>query len=362
MRHVTRRSAIGVGLAGAACACASPRSFARSVANVYACPPCGCAMDGVAFSAPGACPACGMTLVPKQDLALEPRALEASAGAFLAAGGRGREHARIRVDYYRPRGFTARSQILLIIPGSGRDGGEYRDAWISAAENANVLVASLGYPETDYDFAAYHMGGVVRDLSFPDVAANTHIVRIRDEDITFTPNPRPDTWLFNDFDRIFHLLKTAVGASQESYDMFGHSAGGQILHRLALFHPRSRARRIIAGNSGFYTMPDLDAPLLFGLGGSGVDAQSLALSFRTQLTLLLGENDNSDEAGGIHLHTPLADRQGLGRLARGQFFFRFAAERARVMSAPFAWRLVTVPNVGHDFRAMSQAAARLLYG
>lgn len=317
-------------------------------------------MDGVEFPAPGVCPACGMTLVPNQELPFEPGTLETGAGAFLAAGGRGREQSRIGVHYYKPRGFTPRSRILIVIPGAGRDSDEYRDAWIETAEDANVLVAALGYPSGEYDFAAYHLGGVVRDLSFPDTAAD--VVRIRDEDISFTLNPRPDDWLFNDFDRVFALLAAAAGSSQTGYDMFGHSAGGQILHRLVLFQPRSRAQHIIAANSGFYTLPDLDAPLLFGLGGIGVDPVSLARSFGCRLTLLLGENDNSDEAGGIHLHTPLADRQGLGRLARGQFFFRFGQQRAEAMGAPFAWRLQTVPNVGHDFRAMSHAAARLLYG
>ena len=35
------------------------------VPAVYVCPPCGCAHDGQAFSEPGACPSCNMTLVPK---------------------------------------------------------------------------------------------------------------------------------------------------------------------------------------------------------------------------------------------------------------------------------------------------------
>jgi pimeloyl-ACP methyl ester carboxylesterase len=310
--------------------------------------------------APGLRSACGMTLTPAPPF--EPDALSVGIGAFLTRGGRGREQARIEVHYYKPRRLTPRSRILLVVPGAGRDGDEYRDAWIEPAERANVLVAALNYPEAQYDFAAYHMGGVVRDLSFPKGAAASNAVRIRDEEIVFTPNPRPDTWLFRDFDRIFNFLRAAVGSRQTGYDMFGHSAGGQILHRLVLFHPDSLAERIVAANSGFYTLPDLDTPLLFGLSGSGVDARSLARSFAAKLTLLLGENDNSDDAGGTHLHTPLADRQGLGRLQRGQYFFRFARACALQIGADFAWRMQTVPGVAHDFRAMSAAAARLLYG
>lgn len=313
-------------------------------------------------SAACACPAWGVTQDAQPELPFEPRHLSTGAGAFLAAGGRGRESARIRVHYYKPRRWTAQSRFLFVIPGAGRNSDTYRDAWIEVAESANLLIASLGYPEAQYDFAAYHLGGVVRDLSFPAEAANADVVNLRDEDISFTPNPQPNTWLFNDFDRIFSLLVAATGSSQTAYDLFGHSAGAQILHRLVLFRPRSCARHIVAANAGFYTLPDLDTPLLFGLRGSGINAASLARSFACLLTLLLGEKDNSDAAGGIQLHTPLADRQGLDRLSRGQFFFRFGQERAQAMKVPFAWRLQTVPNVGHDFRAMSRAAAQLLYG
>jgi hypothetical protein len=78
--------------------------------------------------------------------------------------------------------------------------------------------------------------------------------------------------------------------------------------------------------------------------------------------LLLGENDNDPDRGGQHLHTPLLDAQGRDRLSRGRNFYAFSSERAKSMGAPFKWKLRTVPGVGHDFRGMSRAAAKLLYG
>ena len=44
-----------------------------------------------------------------------------------------------------------------------------------------------------------------------------------------------------------------VGSREAQYDIFGHSAGGQIVHRMAIFHPDSKARRMVAANSAFYT-------------------------------------------------------------------------------------------------------------
>jgi hypothetical protein len=303
-----------------------------------------------------------MTLIPKPEpVPFEPKELATGSGTFLAAGSRDR---RIGVHYYKPRAFGARSRILLVIPGAGRNGDSYRDAWIEAAEAANVLVAALSYPEADYDFAAYHMGGVVKDLeirNLPPGGAAAAVIRVRDEDISFSLNPRRDEWIFPDFDRIFGLITAATGSTQTAYDMFGHSAGAQILHRMVLFAPGSRADRIVAANSGFYTLADADQPLPVGLKGTDVTQASLARSFASKLMLLVGEKDDGDEAGGIQIHTPLIDNQGIGRLARGKYFFRDAEERARKLRLPFRWSLEVVPDVGHDFRAMSRAAARALF-
>jgi hypothetical protein len=368
MSRIARRSLLQFSLAGAAvCACVGLRSsFAQSGSTAYVCPPCGCAMDGKEFAAPGACPACGMALMPKpqaEPTPFQPKKLATGRGAFLAAGGRERERQRIGVHYYKPPGFAASSRILLVIPGAGRNGDAYRDAWIEAAEASNVLVAALSYAEADYDLAAYHMGGVIKDLAIRNASnGSNNVTRARDEDISFTFNPRREQWLFHDFDRIFGLITAATGSPQTAYDMFGHSAGAQILHRLVLFHPRSRARRIVAANSGFYTLPSTELPLLVGLKGTGVTESSLADSFASKLLVLVGEKDDGDEAGGIQIHTPLIDRQGISRLARGQYFFRSAQDRARRLNLPFHWSLQVVPNVGHDFRAMGRAAALSLYG
>lgn len=56
------------GLGGAAVGLASPTRAGEATwreERIYVCAPCGCAMDGLEFEAPGKCPACGMTLVEK---------------------------------------------------------------------------------------------------------------------------------------------------------------------------------------------------------------------------------------------------------------------------------------------------------
>lgn len=326
-------------------------------------------MDGRVFDAPGKCPACGMTLVakPEGSAPFEPRSLSKGRGAFETAGGIGHESHRITVAYYVPTRFAPDSRMLLVLPGASRGAEDYREPWIERAEKANVLVAVLGYPESQYDFAAYQMGGVITNLELRNVPPSANgelppVLYLRDEDIHFTVNTRRETWLFRDFDRIFGLLVRATGSTATHYDMFGHSAGAQILHRLALFHPTSKANRLMAANAGLYTMPMLDEPQLIGLEGIGVTSGELNVAFGTRLHLLLGELDNDGERGGNHLHTPKLDRYGIGRLDRGKSFFAEGQRRAKVADVPFNWRMDIVPGVGHDHERMGAAAARLLYG
>jgi len=306
-----------------------------------------------------------MTLMPKveRQLGFEPVALAPRAGTFQVSGGLGREGQRITVHYYLPDGFTPQSEVLLIIPGAGRNSNDYRNAWLETARQKNILIAALGYPEDQYDLAGYNLGGVVNNLTVSSIDTSTPgVIRARDEDIAFDVQSNREAWLFNDFDRLFALLKDATGVLADRYDIFGHSAGGQILHRMALFHPASRANRLIAANAGWYTLPDLDVPLPIGLDGSPINESDLLRSFASDLTVLLGERDVGEAAGGTLLRTPNIDQQGLGRFSRGQHFYSFSEDRAAALGAEFRWSLQTVADVGHDYRDMSRAAATLLYG
>jgi poly(3-hydroxybutyrate) depolymerase len=277
-------------------------------------------------------------------------------------GGPGHEEATITVSYHRPPSFNAASPILIVVSGTGRDGDEYRDAWIAASERYGVLVLAPAYPEEQYDEAAYQLAGLIENLELRNLNLdNPSVYRLADEDIVFDVNDDPREWLFHDFDRLFEVVVKDVGSRETQYDIFGHSAGGQIVHRMAIFHPDSKARRMVAANSAFYTLPRLDMPLIFGVADTRLDAQDLKRTFGGRLTLLLGELDNASETRGTTLRTPKADAQGVGRLARGRYFFSESEKVAAALGAEFHWTIEVVPGVGHDFRRMSAAAAQLLY-
>ncbi len=367
IKRISRRSFIASTLSVGACS--APKTGRKTnEREVFVCPPCGCSKDHVEFSEPGQCPDCGMILQPsiESNLGFEPKHLVSRAGFFRISGGAGRESKHINVHYYMPDDFSSDSPIMFLIPGAGRNSAEYRNAWLPVARSKAVLIVGLGYPENGYDFASYHMGGVVKNIEFGNptferTGENARVLRVEDESIQMEPNPNKAQWIFSDFDRLFKLIVSATGSKRSGYDIFGHSAGAQILHRMALFYPDTMAQRIVAANAGFYTLPDLRTPLPFGVAGSNLSNQSILRAFAVKLTILLGEADNSDSSGGTLLRTLLADKQGLGRYARGRFFYAAAKKQALESEMLFNWGVETVPDVGHDFVAMSTAAARILY-
>lgn len=318
----------------------------------YVCPPCGLDCDALAFEKDGVCPHCRMNLImgPAATI-LNAIRLEEGSGNFLIEGGAGREGKSIRVFYHRPKQFNQDSQVLLVLHGAGRNGHDYRDAWIKASEKYNVLILAPTYTEQDYPrFWNYNLAGMLKDVKIN--AEQTEME-------SFTRSQNPEAWIFGDYDRIFEVVKRSLHLTRNRYDMFGHSAGGQVLHRLALFRPGSKANRILAANSGWYTVPDLQEDFPTGLRNSVLAVEPL--DFSAKLVLFLGEKDNADETRGDLRHRPELDRQGLHRLARGQYFYKTAQQLAGELGRDFQWRMEIVPGIGHDYRGMSEAAATYLY-
>ncbi|HEY9360298.1 MAG TPA: hypothetical protein VIQ50_07695 [Xanthobacteraceae bacterium] len=78
-----------------------------------------------------------------------------------------------------------------------------------------------------------------------------------------------------------------------AYSLFGHSAGGQFLDRLAAFVP-TEARRIVVANAGSYVFPSLEIDAPFGLGKvySGTQGEAALRRYLEQpLTIYLGQGD-----------------------------------------------------------------------
>lgn len=331
-------------------------------------------------------------------------------GSFLVSGENGYGEKSIRVFYHRPETLAPDSPVLLVVPGAGRNGDDYRDAWVEASEQHGVLVLSPHYSERHYpEYWSYNLAGMTSRATFEvivevdtrpegewrlddtaaalDSALAVHphelfghgsfgrllqqmvllntagmVADVDPSAAGVEVNSNRAEWIFDDFDRIFRLATEELGLQAESYDAFGHSAGGQILHRLALFHPDSRADRILAANSGWYTLPSIETRFPYGLGGTPVDEEGLAEALDQRLVVFLGEEDDADETRGSLRTGPEVDEQGPGRLSRGKYFYGRGRNAADEFGTALNWKLHVVAGVGHDYRRMSEAAAMYLYG
>ncbi|BFM10501.1 hydrolase [Simiduia litorea] len=293
-----------------------------------------------------------MTLLSFNTLAVN-KSVSFGSGKFTIAGGKGHSEKLIDIYYHLPTAYNEDTSVLIVLPGGGRNGWSYRDSWIEASEKYNVLILSPSYSDELYPrFWNYNIG---RMLS--DVKINKERTAIESYRVVSDPNE----WIFNDFDRIFDDAINRFNLNAKQYDMFGHSAGGQILHRLALFDIDNKADRILSSNSGWYTVPTFEHDFPYGLNNGVSSKDSIRAAFTSKLTIFLGELDNQNETRGHLVRNPQVDTQGTYRLSRGKYFYQSAKTLASDLQASFNWDIHVVKGVGHDYKNMGKAAAVYLY-
>lgn len=278
-------------------------------------------------------------VVPKGPELTQPAPMSQGKSSFVMRAHDGAQKRTIRVWTYRPASWRPDGAVLLVMHGMGRNGENYLDAWTETAERRNILLLA---PEFDNAFARF----VTNDYQ---------------EGNLFTAygraNPQSE-WAYATIERVIDQLNDANNWSIDAYDMFGHSAGGQFVQRMVTLFPSSRLRTGVAANAGSYTFPDATIAFPYGLKDVPASALDPARSYAKRLVVLLGDQDTSAEQGVLDQSKP-AMLQGQHRFERGGRFFEAARERAAEQKLDFAWELVIVPGVGHDYRKMSEAAADL---
>lgn len=241
---------------------------------------------------------------------------------------------------YRPAGFTPDSPVVIVQHGMNRNGDEYRDFWIPAADRHNLLIVAPNFGNTEYPGAELYNNGHVLD----DAGA----VRPRAE------------WGYAVPARVFALLREAGVTRRAGAHFFGHSAGGQFGHRMLSTQPAEPFEAIAVGNPGWYTLPDLDRPFPEGLGGIGLGEGDLQRLLTYPLLILAGEQDTETSGPSLPAQ-PAAVAQGPHRFARAHAYLEAGRAEAARRGWECAWRLIPVPHIGHDGAAMSRVAASLWF-
>ena len=249
-------------------------------------------------------------------------------GSFEFDGGEGVPP--VRVWYHQPSHPSSKSRVLFLMHGSSRTGEEARNIGAPFAEDHDFVLLVPEFRERDYPGDRYAFGNM------SDGAGHLQ------------PEAK---WGFVVIERLFDLVRQKLGLGTTTYDIIGHSAGGQFVHRLVLFLPSARFRRAIASSPGRYAFPTLRQSFPYGLGGSGIDAARLATAFGRDFILLLGDRDTTDRE-----REAAAMFQGANRYARGLRFFATATEEARALNSALAWRLRIVNGADHTPGPMVRAS------
>jgi hypothetical protein len=227
----------------------------------------------------------------------------------------------------------------MVMHGRKRNADEYRDYFAAESDRRGFLLVAPEFTESAYPHPhAYNYGDMV--------------------DANGAVRPRGQ-WLFPVLDSVFRDVRLRTGATRNRFFLFGHSAGSQLVHRLATFGWLDSIERAVTANAGSYTLPVRDENFPFGLAGVPITDEELRRLFSRPIVVLLGDHD-IDESDPDLPRELEAMRQGRTRFARGQRYFEIAQREASRVGVKLAWRLAIAPGVAHSGRNMAPFAVREL--
>lgn len=264
-------------------------------------------------------------------------ALPAGRPAWFDLGGPGRPP--VRTWAVLPPTLGPASRLVIVVHGTLRNAEEYLRSWVAwACEHDRVVLAPRFDPAGWRGPRRFSQGNVVGPARHG------------------RPRLPESQWSFSVVEDLHRSVRDGLGLADDRFDLWGHSAGAQFVHRFALFKPAAPVRSVIAAGAGWYTLPDPEIDFPYGARHPdlGLGAAALRAWTGQPLVLMRGELDRLRDE---HLRvTPQADAQGPHRWARAETMLR----AGRRLDPACRWTLVDVPGAAHDERQMAPAAQELL--
>ena len=258
--------------------------------------------------------------------------------SFVFTDAKGRPDRPIRVFTYRPRQCDSTCPIVIVLHGVKRDAYQYLGYWTPIADLHKFIVVAPQFEGRYWPKAAGYNMGDVKD------------------------QPDREKWAYSAIEHIFDEVRDG----QKDYVIFGHSAGGQFVQRMAFFRPDNRARLMIAANPGWYTMPEWRkdkgaAPFPYSLVDAPVGEAELRAGLARRVLLLVGEKDEDPDDENLNKSAG-AMKQGETRVERAENFFKAVTAASGELGVKLGWEFSEAPGVAHDGDAMSRFAAETAFG
>ena len=270
-------------------------------------------------------------VLPKGPKIEETHKINLGIDSFVMYAFKESKRKTIKVWTYKPKSWNDKDKIVFVMHGGGRNAEDYLKAWVKLADKNNLLIVA---PEFENKFSKYTTNDYQEGNLYTFFGSK---------------NPKSE-WSYSVVENIFDFIKSVNNITNAQYDIFGHSAGGQFVHRMLMIMPESRIGTAISANSGFYTMPNEKNEFPYGIKNMEIPLEKI---YKKRLIILLGELDNNPNLG-IFRTTNLAMEQGIHRLERGTTFFNVNKELKKKNNWIYNWEIDTIKNVGHDYKKMSE--------
>lgn len=259
---------------------------------------------------------------------------------------------------YRATEFSAEDgPIVFIMHGASRNAIDYLNRFKPIAERHRALAIAPEFPESIYGPGSDRYTLAVGKKKTPYTG-------------TYRASEwrRPDDYLYSEIEHLFEAVRRELKSSECTYRIWGHSAGGQFVHRLLTFRADARVASAVAVNAGFYTLPtygngaDPTSFMPYGLQGTPLQAGDVQRLLQAPLAIVVGELDTEtgEESSSVRDSTA-ANFQGLNRRQRAEFYYRTGEKEASRLGLKFGWRVAVVPGAEHSGRKVGPSAAWFLF-
>ncbi len=235
--------------------------------------------------------------------------------------------------YHIPENASSDWPIMIALHGAGRDAVNMRNYLVEKADQNQFIVLAPEFSEVYFPGAsAFNMANIFADGDNPSKE---------------TQRPEEE-WTFSVIDPLFENFKSRIGNTSSRYDIFGHSAGSQMLQRFLTFSPDAKFNRVVCAAAGWYMIPQPVENFPYGTGLTPAEPINMGPVFAVEAYIIVGENDTDPNSFNLR-HTPEADEQGDNRVERAQYYYLESRDIAISDGLSFRWSYNSVPNTGHEW-------------
>lgn len=280
--------------------------------------------------------------IPRKERKTVHPLIPAGESSTSLAESLGKNHDEMPIYYFRPASWTPHRPVFIAFTGADRKAGAFRTGLEAMAVKYNVLVACPEFSSRKFPGVLWYQEANVADKD----STEGHI------------RPRRE-WTFSVIDDIVRKVREDTGC-RGPVILFGHSAGGQLLHRYSLLGHPGHIDRIVIANAGWFTMVDRKVNYPYGIGNLDISDKELARSFSLNLFLFMGSLDTERNMG--FRETPEAEAEGGNRMERCRHYYASCRDYAKKLGVPFHWKLREIPGVAHEGAAMAEGVMQSFAG